>query len=138
MDQLLDTLRVCQDFNRHNCKRPACKFVHLQESHVEVVDDRVTVCRDAAKGKCTRSLCKYYHIPIPLPPANEMAAAAAVAAAATAGGSSTGDGSRESSSVGRASVPSPDPSWAILHHALNSTAISPSATSAGIMTRGHI
>jgi len=41
--------------------------------HVEVVDMKVTVCRDAVKGKCVRPLCKYYHIPIPLPPANEMA-----------------------------------------------------------------
>ncbi|XP_046402482.1 muscleblind-like protein isoform X11 [Ischnura elegans] len=133
--QLLDTLRVCQDFNRHNCKRPACKFVHLQESHVEVVDDRVTVCRDAAKGKCTRSLCKYYHIPIPLPPANEMAAA--VAAASSAAGSSSGD--RESGGgMGRGA--SPDASWAILHHALgNSTIGAPTvAPSTGIMTRGHI
>ncbi|PSN35108.1 hypothetical protein C0J52_23990 [Blattella germanica] len=71
---LLDTLPVCQDFNRQLCNRPACKFVHLQEGHVEVVDMKVTVCRDAVKGKCVRPLCKYYHIPIPLPPANEMAA----------------------------------------------------------------
>ncbi|KAJ9598579.1 hypothetical protein L9F63_010750, partial [Diploptera punctata] len=42
--------------------------------YVEVVDMKVTVCRDAVKGKCVRPLCKYYHIPIPLPPANEMAA----------------------------------------------------------------
>ncbi|XP_069690321.1 uncharacterized protein [Periplaneta americana] len=72
--QLLDTLPVCQDFNRQLCNRPACKFVHLQEGHVEVVDMKVTVCRDAVKGQCVRPLCKYYHIPIPLPPANEMAA----------------------------------------------------------------
>ncbi|XP_049949797.1 protein muscleblind-like isoform X9 [Schistocerca serialis cubense] len=70
--QLLDTLPVCQDFNRQLCNRPACRFVHLQEGHVEVVDMKVTVCRDAVKGKCVRPLCKYYHIPIPLPPANEM------------------------------------------------------------------
>lgn len=29
--QLLDTLQVCQDFNRGLCTRPTCKFVHLQE-----------------------------------------------------------------------------------------------------------
>lgn len=27
--QLLDTLPVCQDFNRQLCNRPACKFIHL-------------------------------------------------------------------------------------------------------------
>ncbi|XP_021940491.1 muscleblind-like protein 1, partial [Zootermopsis nevadensis] len=97
--QLLDTLPVCQDFNRKLCNRPACKFVHLQEGHVEVVDMKVMVCRDAVTGKCGRPLCKYYHIPIALPPANEMAAqlenkgqfsispsAAIVAAAAAAAG----------------------------------------------------
>nr|CAD7194432.1 unnamed protein product [Timema douglasi]CAD7403036.1 unnamed protein product [Timema poppensis] len=71
--QLLDTLPVCQDFNRQLCNRAACKFVHLQEGHVEVVDMKVVVCRDAVKGKCARPMCKYYHIPIRLPPANEMA-----------------------------------------------------------------
>lgn len=29
--QLLDTLPVCQDFNRGLCNRTACRFVHLQE-----------------------------------------------------------------------------------------------------------
>nr|CAD7256603.1 unnamed protein product [Timema shepardi]CAD7567840.1 unnamed protein product [Timema californicum] len=71
--KLLDTLPVCQDFNRQLCNRAACKFVHLQEGHVEVVDMKVVVCRDAVKGKCARPMCKYYHIPIRLPPANEMA-----------------------------------------------------------------
>ncbi|KAF4519425.1 hypothetical protein B566_EDAN008652 [Ephemera danica] len=71
--QLLDTLPVCQDFSRHHCKRPACKFVHLIESHVEVLDNRVTVCRDAARGRCSRALCKYYHLPVELPPAPQMA-----------------------------------------------------------------
>ncbi|KAJ8894918.1 hypothetical protein PR048_000225 [Dryococelus australis] len=28
---LLDTLPVCQDFNRQLCNRLACRFVHLQE-----------------------------------------------------------------------------------------------------------
>ncbi|CAG9823471.1 unnamed protein product [Phaedon cochleariae] len=75
--QLLDTLPVCQDFNRGLCNRPACKFVHLQEGDgVEIVDQRVAVCRDAAKGQCCRSACKYYHIPIALPPAPVMAALA--------------------------------------------------------------
>lgn len=34
--QLLDTLPVCQDFNRNLCNRPACKFVHLQEGECGV------------------------------------------------------------------------------------------------------
>lgn len=29
--QLLDTLPVCQDFNRQVCNRPACKFIHLSD-----------------------------------------------------------------------------------------------------------
>ncbi|KAH0998855.1 hypothetical protein HUJ05_005608 [Dendroctonus ponderosae] len=73
--QLLDTLPVCQDFNRGLCTRPTCKFVHLQEGDgVEVIENRVAVCRDAAKGQCSRSACKYYHIPVALPPAPVMAA----------------------------------------------------------------
>ncbi|XP_066258540.1 muscleblind-like protein 1 isoform X8 [Euwallacea similis] len=73
--QLLDTLPVCQDFNRGLCTRPTCKFVHLQEGEgVEVIENRVAVCRDAAKGQCCRSTCKYYHIPVVLPPAPVMAA----------------------------------------------------------------
>ncbi|VEN39404.1 unnamed protein product [Callosobruchus maculatus] len=76
--QLLDTLPVCQDFNRGLCNRPACKFVHLSEAEgVEVVEGRVSVCRDFAKGQCRRSACKYYHIPVALPPAPVMAAIAA-------------------------------------------------------------
>ncbi|XP_063985440.1 protein muscleblind isoform X16 [Diachasmimorpha longicaudata] len=71
--QLLDTLPVCQDFNRQLCNRPACKFIHLHDGNVEVVDNRVTVCRDAVKGACMRPQCKYYHIPVALPPAPLMA-----------------------------------------------------------------
>ncbi|XP_055372683.1 GATA zinc finger domain-containing protein 14-like isoform X2 [Condylostylus longicornis] len=72
--QLLDTLPVCQDFNRSMCSRINCRFVHLMEhDKVEVCDQRVAVCRDHANGLCKRKLCKYYHIPIVLPPANIMA-----------------------------------------------------------------
>ncbi|XP_037914187.1 uncharacterized protein LOC119653550 isoform X14 [Hermetia illucens] len=72
--QLLDTLPVCQDFNRSMCSRLNCRFVHLMESDkVEVCDQRVAVCRDHANGQCKRKQCKYYHIPIVLPPANVMA-----------------------------------------------------------------
>ncbi|KAJ9574295.1 hypothetical protein L9F63_026059, partial [Diploptera punctata] len=56
------------------CRNTDRKIVSVNSSYVEVVDMKVTVCRDAVKGKCVRPLCKYYHIPIPLPPANEMAA----------------------------------------------------------------
>lgn len=31
MIQLLDTLPVCQDFNRSMCNRPTCRFVHLTD-----------------------------------------------------------------------------------------------------------
>ncbi|ESP00251.1 hypothetical protein LOTGIDRAFT_141088 [Lottia gigantea] len=66
--QLLDTLPVCRDFKAGQCDRPQCKYVHVQEEHVEVMDGKVTVCRDSVRGKCQRPLCKYYHIPVVLPP----------------------------------------------------------------------
>ncbi|XP_055691507.1 protein muscleblind isoform X18 [Lutzomyia longipalpis] len=73
--QLLDTLPVCQDFNRSKCNRPTCKLVHLTEvDKVEVHDQRVAVCRDHANGNCRRQHCKYYHIPVILPPAYIMSA----------------------------------------------------------------
>ncbi|KAG8199798.1 hypothetical protein JTE90_000891 [Oedothorax gibbosus] len=63
LSPLLDTLPLCRDFKSGLCKRPQCRYVHLLEDYVEVVDGKVTVCRDAVKGKCGRPLCKYYHIP---------------------------------------------------------------------------
>ncbi|XP_059608487.1 protein muscleblind isoform X9 [Phlebotomus argentipes] len=72
---LLDTLPVCQDFNKSKCNRPTCKLVHLTEvDKVEVTDQRVAVCRDHANGNCRRHHCKYYHIPVLLPPASVMSA----------------------------------------------------------------
>ncbi|CAG9099779.1 unnamed protein product [Plutella xylostella] len=68
--QLLDTLPVCQDFNRHGCNRRTCRFVHIREGcGLQVVSSRVVVCRDAAAGACRRASCRYYHIPVTLPPA---------------------------------------------------------------------
>ncbi|XP_069361527.1 protein muscleblind isoform X6 [Maniola hyperantus] len=68
--QLLDTLPVCQDFNRQGCTRPTCRFVHIREGcGLQVVGCRVVVCRDAAAGMCRRAACRYYHIPVQLPPA---------------------------------------------------------------------
>jgi len=69
LGQLLDTLPVCRDFKYGECKRAACKYVHLLDDHVEITDMRVTVCRDAVSGKCLRNACKFYHLPIVLPPA---------------------------------------------------------------------
>ncbi|KAK4018373.1 hypothetical protein OUZ56_000434 [Daphnia magna] len=65
--QLLDTLPVCRDFKYGECKRAACKYIHLLDDHVEITDMRVTVCRDAVSGKCLRNSCKFYHLPIVLP-----------------------------------------------------------------------
>ncbi|XP_019634711.1 PREDICTED: muscleblind-like protein 1 isoform X8 [Branchiostoma belcheri] len=62
-NQPTDQLPVCRDFKAGNCKRPNCRYVHLVEDHVEVVDGKVTVCRDALKLKCARPMCKYYHLP---------------------------------------------------------------------------
>ncbi|CAH2104827.1 unnamed protein product [Euphydryas editha] len=68
--QLLDTLPVCQDFNRQGCTRPTCRFVHIREGcGLQVVGCRVVVCRDAAAGTCRRAASRYYHIPVQLPPA---------------------------------------------------------------------
>ncbi|VDI82564.1 Hypothetical predicted protein [Mytilus galloprovincialis] len=66
---LLDSLPACRDFRLGQCQRPTCKYVHVLEEYVEVVDGKVTVCRDSVRGKCTRPMCKYYHIPVELPPA---------------------------------------------------------------------
>ncbi|VVD02058.1 unnamed protein product, partial [Leptidea sinapis] len=35
--QLLDTLPVCQDFNRQGCNRPTCRFVHIREGMYEII-----------------------------------------------------------------------------------------------------
>ncbi|XP_077292198.1 splicing regulator muscleblind isoform X6 [Arctopsyche grandis] len=68
--ELLDTLPVCQDFNRQGCTRPTCKLVHVREGcGLAVEGGSVAVCRDAAGGRCHRTACRFYHIPVPLPPA---------------------------------------------------------------------
>ncbi|XP_070539098.1 muscleblind-like protein 3 isoform X4 [Ptychodera flava] len=61
--QLAETLPVCRDFKAGNCKRPNCRYVHLTEDYVEVIDGKVTLCRYAAQGRCTRPKCKFYHLP---------------------------------------------------------------------------
>lgn len=35
--QLLDTLPVCQDFNRQGCTRPTCRFVHVREGVFQIL-----------------------------------------------------------------------------------------------------
>ncbi|XP_072022428.1 muscleblind-like protein 2a isoform X3 [Amphiura filiformis] len=61
--QSADTIPVCRDFKSGSCKRPNCKYAHVTEDQLEVIDGKVTMCRDAAKGKCARANCKYYHTP---------------------------------------------------------------------------
>ncbi|XP_065841268.1 muscleblind-like protein 3 [Oscarella lobularis] len=56
---------VCRDFMTGKCERPNCRYIHLSDSSVEVIDGKVTICRDAVKGRCSRIHCKYYHIPNP-------------------------------------------------------------------------
>ncbi|XP_071951224.1 muscleblind-like protein 1 isoform X2 [Antedon mediterranea] len=63
ISDLSDTMPVCRDFKSGHCKRPNCKYAHVSEEYVEVVDGKVTMCRDAGKGKCIRPSCKYYHAP---------------------------------------------------------------------------
>ncbi|XP_071797943.1 muscleblind-like protein 1 isoform X12 [Asterias amurensis] len=56
-----DTIPVCRDFKSGSCKRPNCRYAHVMEDQVEIVEGKVTMCRDAVKGKCARANCKYYH-----------------------------------------------------------------------------
>ncbi|XP_071838536.1 uncharacterized protein [Apostichopus japonicus] len=79
-----ETLPVCRDFKSGNCKRPNCKYAHVVEDKVEIVEGKVTLCRDAAKGKCMRTNCKYYHVPITATNGILPATASANATAASA------------------------------------------------------
>ncbi|XP_029186871.2 muscleblind-like protein 2a isoform X3 [Acropora millepora] len=56
-------LPVCRDFVSGQCYREACRYAHVKDKNIEIVDGKVTICRDAVKGKCTRPNCKYYHSP---------------------------------------------------------------------------
>ncbi|KAJ8030587.1 Muscleblind-like protein 3 [Holothuria leucospilota] len=79
-----ETLPVCRDFKSGNCKRPNCKYAHVVEDKVEIVEGKVTLCRDAAKGKCMRTNCKYYHVPVTATNGILPATASANATAASA------------------------------------------------------
>jgi len=59
----MDTLPVCRDFKVGKCKRPQCKYVHLQNENVEIQNGNVTVCKEALQWSCAKLTCKYYHIP---------------------------------------------------------------------------
>ncbi|XP_038049875.1 muscleblind-like protein 1 isoform X7 [Patiria miniata] len=59
--QSADTIPVCRDFKSGSCKRPNCRYAHVMEDQVEIIEGKVTLCRDAVKGKCARANCKYYH-----------------------------------------------------------------------------
>ncbi|XP_033120904.1 muscleblind-like protein 2a isoform X9 [Anneissia japonica] len=82
ISQLSDTMPVCRDFKSGHCKRPNCKYAHVSEDYVEIIDGKVTMCRYAAQGRCARLKCKYYHPPngvqsaiptaIPTPVVNNM------------------------------------------------------------------
>eukprot|EP00118_Oscarella_pearsei_P024716 m.306643 g.306643 ORF g.306643 m.306643 type:complete len:303 (+) comp41449_c0_seq1:307-1215(+) len=54
---------VCRDFMSGKCERPNCRYIHLSDTNVEVIDGKVTICRDAVKGRCSRTHCKYFHMP---------------------------------------------------------------------------
>lgn len=61
-------LPVCRDFNAGKCTRPQCKYVHLKNENVQIVDGNVIICKNALFEKCNSSIvnndkCKYYHIP---------------------------------------------------------------------------
>ncbi|KXJ20393.1 Ras GTPase-activating protein 3 [Exaiptasia diaphana] len=45
-------LPVCRDFSSGQCHREACRYAHITDKNVEIIDGRVTICRDANKGKC--------------------------------------------------------------------------------------
>ncbi|XP_071951229.1 muscleblind-like protein 1 isoform X6 [Antedon mediterranea] len=82
ISDLSDTMPVCRDFKSGHCKRPNCKYAHVSEDYVEIIDGKVTMCRYAAQGRCARLKCKYYHPPngvqstiptaIPTPVVNNM------------------------------------------------------------------
>ncbi|XP_072021800.1 uncharacterized protein [Amphiura filiformis] len=61
--QSADTIPVCRDFKSGSCKRPNCKYAHVTEDYVEIIDGKVTLCRYAAQSRCTRPKCKFYHPP---------------------------------------------------------------------------
>lgn len=42
--QLLDTLPVCQDFNRSMCNRPTCRFVHLTDGKYTLSGNQTLLC----------------------------------------------------------------------------------------------
>lgn len=42
--QLLDTLPVCQDFNRQGCTRPTCRFVHIREGNILIYQMSLLFC----------------------------------------------------------------------------------------------
>jgi len=58
--QLLDTLPVCQDFNRQVCNRPACKFIHLSDGELfarigaKIAHARASVLDGNAKSRVNR------------------------------------------------------------------------------------
>ncbi|XP_046853661.1 muscleblind-like protein 3 [Xenia sp. Carnegie-2017] len=54
---------ICRDYKAGNCRRDSCRFIHLDDRNVEVIDGHVTICVDSTKGSCHRNICKYYHIP---------------------------------------------------------------------------
>ncbi|XP_022095109.1 muscleblind-like protein 1 isoform X10 [Acanthaster planci] len=61
--QSADTIPVCRDFKSGSCKRPNCRYAHVTEDYVEIIDGKVTLCRYAAQSRCTRPKCKFYHPP---------------------------------------------------------------------------
>ncbi|XP_041482546.1 mucin-5AC-like isoform X10 [Lytechinus variegatus] len=91
-----ETIPVCRDFKSGSCKRPSCKYAHVTEDYIEVVDGKVTMCRDAVRGKCLRATCKYYHAPTH-PPATTTTTATTHVTMATSSSASSACSSSSSS-----------------------------------------
>ncbi|XP_063967195.1 mucin-2-like isoform X3 [Lytechinus pictus] len=91
-----ETIPVCRDFKSGSCKRPSCKYAHVTEDYIEVVDGKVTMCRDAVRGKCLRATCKYYHAPTH-PPASTTTTATTHVTMATSSSASSACSSSSSS-----------------------------------------
>ncbi|XP_072180014.1 uncharacterized protein [Diadema setosum] len=88
-----ETIPVCRDFKSGSCKRPSCKYAHVTEDYVEVVDGKVTMCRDAVRGKCLRATCKYYHAPASAAATHPTHVATVASSASSASSSSSSSSS---------------------------------------------
>ncbi|XP_030837869.1 atrophin-1 isoform X7 [Strongylocentrotus purpuratus] len=102
-----ETIPVCRDFKSGSCKRPSCKYAHVTEDYVELVDGKVTLCRDAVRGKCLRATCKYYHAPAHPPTATTTHVTMATSSSASSACSSSSSSANAYMAGSTAAPPGP-------------------------------